>query len=169
MHTNCVLSKFLLYYRRLRFDKVSKTSSLARLLQKVSRQTLAQDNTRSMTQEEKALLRFGIDHSVDHMIVSANILLFLERRNYIDIKVDQQHQGRRFEWNQHVVHAAIEDQKECYKHSQTESGAWILSHFVAHHKPCEFVLANPVKLASFADDIISLIELSPASEVQSDI
>ena len=62
-----------------------------------------------MMKDEKIKLRFNIDLSCDHVIVSANILLFLERRNYIDINVDQ-HQGWKFKWNEQVVHAAIEYQ-----------------------------------------------------------
>ena len=106
--------------------------------------TMEEEKTRSMTMEEKNKLRFNFDLSCDHVIVSANILLFLERRNYIDINIDQQHQGWKFKWNEQVVHAAIEDQMDCLKLPEDESSAWYLSHFVPHHKPCEYVLANPV-------------------------
>ena len=133
MHTNCVLSIFLLRFRHRKYHRVLKTSSLAGLVRKVSYQTLKEDVTRSMTTEEKAQLRFFFDHSVHHTVVSANILLFLERRNYIDIKVDQEYQGSEFEWNEQVLQAAIEDQQQCLMDPEDGSGAWCLSHFVGDH------------------------------------
>ena len=166
MHTNCALSKFLLDYRYRKYHRVLKTSSLARLVRKVSHQTLKRDVTRSLTGDEKAQLRFIFDHSVHHAVVSANILLFLERRNYIDIKVDEFYQGNGFEWNEQVLQAAIEDQQQCLLDPEDGSGAWTLSHFVGDHQLCEYVLANQVELAKFADDICGLTKLSLDGEVQ---
>ena len=164
MHTNCVLSNFLLGYRYRQYHRVFKTRSLAKLLMKVSRTTLEEVVTRCMTKEEKTKLQFCFDHSIHHTVVAANILLFLERRNYIDIKIDPEHQGRKFEWNEQVVHAAIEDQKECLKRPEEDSGAWILSHFVGNHELCEYVIAYPIELARFADDVSGLAAFSPKKE-----
>ena len=88
MHTNCVLSDFLLQYRYHQYHRVLETSSLTKLVRKFSHKVLEEAVTRSMTKEEKAELHFVFDHSVHHTVVAANIILFLERRNYIDIKVD---------------------------------------------------------------------------------
>ena len=150
-----------------------KTSSLARLVRKLSHKTLEEAVTRSMTKEEKAELRFVFDHSMHHTVVAANIILFLERRNYIDIKVDclkahceWEHKDSRFEWNEQVVQAAIADQRECLKQPEEDSGAWMLDHFVGDRELCEYVLAYPIELARFADDVIGLMAFSPHKEKQ---
>ena len=104
IQTNCTLSKFILEFHYRKFERVTKTDSLARLVRKLSREILAEDSTWSMTAGEKTQTRiaFAID-SKHHTIVAANIMLFLERHRYIGILDGEIYQGKTLEWNQLVV------------------------------------------------------------------
>ena len=53
---------------------------------------------------------------------------------------------------------------ECLKRPEEDAGAWILSHFVGNHELCEYVIAYPVELARFADDVSGLMAFSPKKE-----
>ena len=119
-----------------------------------------------MTKDEKNQLRNGFDPAKHHAIIAANILLFLERLEYIDIKDDEEFEGKAFDWNEQVVHAAIEDQKECLKLAEDESGAWGLCHFVEFYNPCKHLLDNPQEISIYADNVVKLIEQGKAEMTQ---
>jgi hypothetical protein len=109
MHTNCVLSKFLLNFKSMGFHECKKLTLLLNFIQHLSKVIFREDRTRSFCAEDKQRLKENWVAEISHQVATINIFLFFVRRGYLRITGTSLRYKLKLEWNQEFVSKAIQE------------------------------------------------------------
>ena len=90
------------------------------------------------------------------MITAINIILFLQRKNMINLLTPEDSRAKKFLWNMELLDLAIAHQEDCSKLPEDDTGAWILCHFAERYHPCLHLIQHPEDLVTYADDVAAL-------------
>jgi hypothetical protein len=107
MHTNCVLSKFLINFKSMGFHECKKLTVLLNFIQHLSNVIFREDTTRSFKAEDKQRLKENWVIEISHQVATVNIFLFFIRRGYLRITGPLPRYKLKVEWNQELVGKAI--------------------------------------------------------------
>ena len=107
MHTNCVLSKFLLNFKSMGFHECKQFTVLLNIIHHLSKVIFIEDTTRSFRAEDKQRLKENWVAVISHQVATVNIFLFFIRRGYLRITGPLPRYKLKVEWNQELVGKAI--------------------------------------------------------------
>ena len=109
MHTNCVVSKFLLNFKSMGFHECKKLTLLLNFIQHLSKVIFREASTRSFSAEDKQRLKENWVAEISHNVATINIFLFFVRRGYLRITGKSPTSKLKIEWNQGLVSKAIQE------------------------------------------------------------
>ena len=150
MHTNCVLSKFLLNFKSMGFHECKQFTVLLNIIHHLSKVIFREDTTRSFCAEDKQRLKENWVAVISHQVATVNIFLFFIRRGYLRITGPLPRYKLKVEWNQELVGKAIQEQVAALEEPEESSGAWIMAHFLENRKACKTLLNYPENIPSNA-------------------
>ena len=109
MHTNCVLSKFLLNFKSMGFHECKKLIILLNIINHLSVVIFKEVRTRSFSTEDKQRLKAKWVAAISDQVTTVNIFLFFVRRGYLRITGISPKYKLMVEWDQGLVSKAIQE------------------------------------------------------------